>query len=131
MLCEVPAGSPTYIETAHRRGYRFIAKVEERPDQKGESEPEAVQTNSQFASDQVFSTLSPVDVLGREAELAKLQTCWDLALAGDPRNHYLISFQQVGRTLQPAELTIPSSSPTRANGGRLKREDAFRIPAND
>src|SRR5215467_4630497 len=25
------AGSPSYIETAHRRGYRFIAKISEQP----------------------------------------------------------------------------------------------------
>jgi DNA-binding winged helix-turn-helix (wHTH) protein len=76
------AGSPVYIETAHRRGYRFIAKVEEHSDQKGMSETEPLQTNSQFASDQVFPTLSPIGVLGRDAELAKLWTCWDLALGG-------------------------------------------------
>ena len=45
------AGSPTYIETAHRRGYRFIAKVEERPSPKDATD--TTQVIPQVASDQV------------------------------------------------------------------------------
>ena len=92
------AGSPVYIETAHRRGYRFIAKVEERPDQNGEFETEPVQTNSQFASGQLFSTLSPVGVLGREPELAKLQSCWDLALGGRRQVVFVTGEAGIGKT---------------------------------
>ena len=90
------AGSPTYIETAHRRGYRFIAKVEERPSPKDATD--TTQVIPQVASDQVLTTSSPGSVLGREAELARLQAWWELALAGQRQVVFVTGEAGIGKT---------------------------------
>jgi len=90
------AGSPTYIETAHRRGYRFIAKVEERASPKDATE--TTQVIPQVASDQVLTTSFPVSVLGREAELARLQVWWELALAGQRQVVFVTGEAGIGKT---------------------------------
>jgi DNA-binding winged helix-turn-helix (wHTH) protein len=79
------AGSPTYIETAHRRGYRFIASIAEIS-----GAPPSLGTRSAPATGkglhQIAAILSKAgSVLGRETELAKLEAYWDLSLRGNAR----------------------------------------------
>src|SRR5438876_11998635 len=78
------AGSPTYIETAHRRGYRFIGKLSE-PTLIARSVAPAPAPISQFAP-KVAELTSPAPIrrlLGREPELAKLRGWLDQSLAGE------------------------------------------------
>src|SRR5512140_2844227 len=66
------AASPTYIETAHRRGYRFIAKIDD-----SASDQLAVSPQSAARS----TAVSVVGMLGRDAELAEMSGWLDQALA--------------------------------------------------
>src|SRR5215469_16333025 len=65
------AGSPAYIETAHRRGYRFIGKTSEPAP--GKHSTKAVQDSS--LSPKIpgsSSSATETRVLGREPELARM-----------------------------------------------------------
>jgi DNA-binding winged helix-turn-helix (wHTH) protein/predicted ATPase len=94
------AAEPVYIETAHRRGYRFIGKL---------SEPaSATKTPVAFSSAPVLeaspniatrrsSTETP-GVLGRETELAKLHGWLDQALAGERQTVFVTGEPGIGKT---------------------------------
>src|SRR6185437_10151986 len=75
------AGSPSYIETAHRRGYRFVAKLSET----GGTGDRTESAHSPLSPGMAASGTSPnpISVLGREAELAKMQGWLDRALKGE------------------------------------------------
>jgi DNA-binding winged helix-turn-helix (wHTH) protein/tetratricopeptide (TPR) repeat protein len=61
---------PRFIETLHRRGYRFIANVTTAP-------PSLASINAQALSPAYEST-----IVGRDAELAQLQTWYSQSLSG-------------------------------------------------
>src|SRR5215475_12346407 len=62
------AGSPAYIETAHRRGYRFIGKTSEPVP--GKDSTEAVQVSAlSLKTPGSGSSATETRVLGREPEL--------------------------------------------------------------
>src|SRR5215470_14763116 len=92
------AGSPIYIETAHRRGYRFIGKPSELPS-----------SESGFALSRAsISPLAPkippltfhaaTAILGRDAELTKMRGCLDRALAGDRQVVFVTGEAGIGKT---------------------------------
>src|SRR5438309_11749760 len=94
------AGSPSYIETAHRRGYRFIAKL---------SQPSPSDENLIAAPAQGAGSLAPdntvlalrqgaVQMLGRDAELAKMRTWMDLALKGERQTVFITGEAGIGKT---------------------------------
>ena len=91
------AGSPSYIETAHRRGYRFIGKV---------SEPVAgahssTTTPSSVASREIpasRSSGSEIGVLGREAELTNMREWLDRALAEERQVLFVTGEAGIGKT---------------------------------
>jgi DNA-binding winged helix-turn-helix (wHTH) protein/predicted ATPase len=94
------AAEPVYIETSHRRGYRFIGTL---------SEPaSATKTPVAFSSAPVLeaspniatrrsSTETP-GVLGRETELAKLHGWLDQALAGERQTVFVTGEPGIGKT---------------------------------
>lgn len=93
------AGSPSYIETAHRRGYRFIGKMSEMTPTE----------NSTVAAHLHISQLSPktavlasakteVRVLGRKAELAKMQGWLNRVLAGERQTLFITGEAGIGKT---------------------------------
>jgi DNA-binding winged helix-turn-helix (wHTH) protein/tetratricopeptide (TPR) repeat protein len=96
---EDDARSPRYIETAHRRGYRFIGKLSE-----------LSQDNSQNAAPPAsISVLDPEPaalvssgavggVLGRQAELAKMQRWLDRAVAGVRQTVFVTGEAGIGKT---------------------------------
>src|SRR5262249_49443993 len=59
------AGSPIYIETAHRRGYRFIAQLSEPAP--GGNPAEAIPISGLSPKGPAASFASEIGVLGREA----------------------------------------------------------------
>jgi chromosomal replication initiation ATPase DnaA len=93
------AGSPIYIETAHRRGYRFIGKLTESgPDQNPSS---AAQVEPlQFTPDRAALTSSAFanGVLGRDAELARMRGWLERALAGERQTIFVTGEPGIGKT---------------------------------
>jgi len=101
------AGSPSYIETAHRRGYRFIGKTSQRTPGKPSIQAMPVSALPPKGSG---SSSTPVEirVLGRKSELAKMRDWLHLALAGDrqPRER-----RRPDRRASPGRTTRSSSAP--------------------
>jgi DNA-binding winged helix-turn-helix (wHTH) protein/predicted ATPase len=82
------AAAPQYIETAHRRGYRFIAQL-------SEQEP------APAAPASAMRTGTPpksVGVLGRATEPAKMQAWLERALAGERQIVFVTGEPGIGKT---------------------------------
>jgi DNA-binding winged helix-turn-helix (wHTH) protein/tetratricopeptide (TPR) repeat protein len=92
------AGSPSYIETAHRRGYRFIAKIS------GQSQDKTLSISSNeldLKSSSDIAAPKPevsIRVLGREAELAKMQALLERAQAGERQTVFITGEAGIGKT---------------------------------
>lgn len=83
------AKSPHFIETSHRRGYRFIAQVVE-SDVAGPSTP----------LPHIYPPLlpAPTTILGREQALAQLRQWLDQALAGNTQIVFVTGEAGIGKT---------------------------------
>lgn len=93
------AGSPAYIETAHRRGYRFIGELSEAAPDKGSSTPmqqPVAQLSSNIAT--AGSSATAIGVLGREAELAKMRGWLDQVQAGERQIVFVTGEAGIGKT---------------------------------
>jgi len=90
-------GSPSYIETAHRRGYRFIGKPSERTPGKHPITAMPVSMLSPKASGS-SSSAAQIRVLGREPELGKMRDWLQLALAGDRQVVFVTGEAGIGKT---------------------------------
>jgi DNA-binding winged helix-turn-helix (wHTH) protein/predicted ATPase len=82
------AVSPSYIETAHRRGYRFIGQLS---DDAAAPAPPADAARSE-------DTPSSAGVLGRETELAKMRTWLERALRGERQIVFVTGEPGIGKT---------------------------------
>ncbi|HEY1309068.1 MAG TPA: AAA family ATPase [Vicinamibacterales bacterium] len=84
------AATPHFIETAHRRGYRFIGRISDehasttRPTSHSERPPAA--------------TARPSNVLGREAELGTLIASLERALEGERQLLFVTGEPGIGKT---------------------------------
>jgi len=108
---EDDAGSPSYIETAHRRGYRFIGKTSEPAPVENSTKAVPVSAVSPKIPDPSTSATA-IRVLGREAELAKLRNRLDIALAGDRQVVFVTGEAGIGKTtLVQAFLEKAGQSP--------------------
>lgn len=91
--------SPAYIETAHRRGYRFIGEL---------YEPEPIESGSPAQQPPVPQLALPVagidrsraaiQILGREVELARLRRGLESALAGKRQTIFITGEPGIGKT---------------------------------
>jgi DNA-binding winged helix-turn-helix (wHTH) protein/tetratricopeptide (TPR) repeat protein len=90
------AASPTYIETAHRRGYRFIAKISEPTHETSLAHRAAVPPTTLKAA--LGSLTATSRVLGREAELDKMQGWLDRALSGERQIVFVTGEAGIGKT---------------------------------
>lgn len=91
-------GSPVYIETAHRRGYRFIGKLSEPASIDGSvaaSEPTSPPIPNVAASAYRVPTGR---LLGREPELAKLRGWLDRSLGGERQTVFVTGEPGIGKT---------------------------------
>jgi predicted ATPase/DNA-binding winged helix-turn-helix (wHTH) protein len=79
------AAAPHYIETAHRRGYRFIGELTEHAGVRADRPQPAVPAMS-------------VDVLGRDAELARMRGWLDRALRGERQTVFVTGEAGIGKT---------------------------------
>jgi DNA-binding winged helix-turn-helix (wHTH) protein/predicted ATPase len=91
------AGSPIYIETAHRRGYRFIGKLSTPNKDAGAASRKAL-SEAPPRVDAEGSSVSTVRVLGREVELAQLRGWLDRALAGERQTVFVTGEPGIGKT---------------------------------
>ncbi|HKP84796.1 MAG TPA: AAA family ATPase [Blastocatellia bacterium] len=96
---EDDAKSPQFIETAHRRGYRFIGKVT------GGTAPDPVESESFPAPEnaaprpQNFAPSTPLTSLfGREAALARMQSWLETALKADRQVVFVTGEPGIGKT---------------------------------
>ena len=103
------ASDPQYIETVHRRGYRFIASLTDAlPSQDQRSSP---------APQPSMGTLDTPPIVGREAELAQLQRWWQQALAGERQLVFVTGEPGIGKTtLVEAFLTQVSTPAWNGHG---------------
>ena len=89
------AGSPAYIETAHRRGYRFIGKLIESTSNESSSLGGGAHVPD-FPPP--TSTAIAKGVLGRDAELAKMQVWLQRALKGERQTIFITGEPGIGKT---------------------------------
>ena len=94
------AGSPIYIETAHRRGYRFIAKLS----QPAPSDNNLIAAPSPGAGPLAPDNTAPaspqgvVRMLGRDAELDKMRSWLDRAFTGERQTVFITGEAGIGKT---------------------------------
>lgn len=89
------AASPAYIETSHRRGYRFIGKLA------GSAPLKAVPSLTPVGEPVVTSAPSspaPNWILGRDAELRKMRGWLQRALAGERQIVFVTGEPGIGKT---------------------------------
>jgi DNA-binding winged helix-turn-helix (wHTH) protein/predicted ATPase len=96
---EDDASSPTYIETAHRRGYRFIGKLTEPSSSQSSSAAAKVPPSRLTPNTAAFSSSAPANgVLGRDAELARMRGWLERALAGERQTIFITGEPGIGKT---------------------------------
>lgn len=90
------AKSPRYIETAHRRGYRFIGKLSELPSNNGQKS----QPISDLSPKTVpFRASAPASgVLGRDAELGNMRGWFNRALRGERQTIFVTGEPGIGKS---------------------------------
>jgi predicted ATPase/DNA-binding winged helix-turn-helix (wHTH) protein len=107
---EDDVASPRFIETAHRRGYRFIAQISEDSAQNftQSSEPE-ISINENFEEHPKYA-YSGAGVVGRAAELAEMRSWLDRTLRGERQIVFVTGEPGIGKTtLVEAFLQILAS----------------------
>lgn len=93
------ARSPRYIETAHRRGYRFIGELSELLPNNAQSAALLVPASDFAPKTAALSPSAPaLTVVGRDAELAKMQGWLDRALAGERQIVFVTGEAGIGKT---------------------------------
>jgi len=85
------ASAPAYIETAHRRGYRFIAAV-------APTSVENVLSPAQPKSSAPAASSDAIGILGREAELTRLREWLELAMRGERQTVFVTGEAGMGKT---------------------------------
>ena len=91
------ASTPTYIETAHRRGYRFIAPVSEIASSPVVPKP-AIPLSVPPPLSASHGASGTVRALGRDAELAQMRDWLQLALGGDRQIVFVTGEAGMGKT---------------------------------
>jgi predicted ATPase/DNA-binding winged helix-turn-helix (wHTH) protein len=93
------AKAPRFIQTAHRRGYRFIAQISEA------GEPISVPAHSSFTRPQFCRLPQPIDlslppatILGREEALAEMKQWLTRALDGKCQIAFVTGEAGIGKT---------------------------------
>jgi predicted ATPase/DNA-binding winged helix-turn-helix (wHTH) protein len=88
--------SPTYIETAHRRGYRFIGKISiGKILQDSPRAAEKPEDGARVLENELFA---PVKALGRNKELAAMWECLQQALQGKRQLVFVTGEAGIGKT---------------------------------
>jgi predicted ATPase/DNA-binding winged helix-turn-helix (wHTH) protein len=96
------AKSPQYIETLHRRGYRFIGQITESPEQ-GNLKPQKQEEfdplpDVVFPSHPFIPPPAPTGVVGRETALTQMRKWLERALEGKRQIAFVIGEAGIGKT---------------------------------
>ncbi len=114
-----PKESPRFIETAHRRGYRFIGKIGSRPSANAGSKANPVRKKQRRYTD-------GLRLVGRTSELAQLQQHFERAMEGTRQVVFVTGEQGIGKTaLVDAFLRLVSTEP--AKHGHRKSQEGLRV----
>lgn len=90
------AKSPQFIETAHRRGYRFIARL---TDATSKNPPSSINLSSRFSAYVAPNEeLATNEMLGREDSLAQLHGWLKKALGGQRQTVFVTGETGIGKT---------------------------------
>jgi len=93
------AGSPVYIETAHRRGYRFIGKLTEATPANHPTTPAHIPIGQlPPKSSALPSSATSNTVLGRNTELTRMKAWLERAVAGERQTIFIIGEPGIGKT---------------------------------
>jgi DNA-binding winged helix-turn-helix (wHTH) protein/predicted ATPase len=96
---EDDAGSPTYIETAHRRGYRFIGKLSDQTPSKNPNVAAQMLVSQLQPDFTPFTSLAtPGTVLGRDAELLQMRRWLERSLTGERQTIFITGEPGIGKT---------------------------------
>src|SRR5262249_47335438 len=87
---------PRFIETAHRRGYRFIGSIAE----SAQAIVKAldIRRNNGSSSSWVHAADSPPDVVGRDDALLRMRTWLDKTFAGERQIIFVTGEPGIGKT---------------------------------
>src|SRR5215467_3035027 len=93
------AGSPAYIETAHRRGYRFIGKLSEPAPAKKSRAASNIPGSKRTSNIAAVSTSTTAqEVLGRQTELATMRGWLEQAMGGERQTVFVTGEPGIGKT---------------------------------
>jgi predicted ATPase/DNA-binding winged helix-turn-helix (wHTH) protein len=93
------AKSPQFIETAHRRGYRFIAPLQEESQQTNPSAVSQPLAVPRFSPHHSVSEETPTgNMLGRADNLAQLQSWFEKTLNGQSQTIFVTGEAGIGKT---------------------------------
>ena len=95
---EDDAESPAYIETAHRRGYRFIGEMSEQAQHKPETPADLPGTRPMPEPAALKSRSIGTRMLGRETELTEMRSWLNRALAGERQTVFVTGEPGIGKT---------------------------------
>lgn len=90
------AKSPQFIETAHRRGYRFIGQIKEEAEQKSLEEAQTIHDKPTDTSS--HPQPSAPAILGRESALAQLRSWLEKPLLSDRQVVFITGEPGIGKT---------------------------------
>src|SRR5690348_2737800 len=90
------AKSPRFIETAHRRGYRFIAKLSELPPNNAQMTESISELSPKIVP--LRASATAIGILGRDAELAKMYGWLNRALTGERQTIFVTGEAGIGKT---------------------------------
>jgi DNA-binding winged helix-turn-helix (wHTH) protein/predicted ATPase len=90
------ARRPSFIETSHRRGYRFIGTItEERSEKHGAS---STLTSGRLSAPLRLRLSPPAGLVGREANLAQLHAWLERAMEGERQVVFITGEAGIGKT---------------------------------
>jgi len=92
------ADYPAYIETAHRRGYRFIGKMTEPALERPTTPIHSVAAHPTPEPARSKSRSSRIGILGREGELAQMRLWLDRTLSGERQTIFVTGEPGIGKT---------------------------------
>lgn len=87
--------SPSFIETAHRRGYRFIGQIAER---KQVPPPRQIVSPPTLPTVQEGASNLPIGFVGRDAALSHMRNWLEKTLAGEPQVVFVSGEAGIGKT---------------------------------
>jgi DNA-binding winged helix-turn-helix (wHTH) protein/tetratricopeptide (TPR) repeat protein len=114
-----PAESPRFIETAHRRGYRFIGKIGSKSRAKAGLRTHPSRNKQEPCSD-------ALRLVGRTSELVQLQQHFERAMEGTRQIVFVTGEQGIGKTAL-VDAFLKSVSSERVNHHHRNSREGLRV----